>query len=635
MKKTMLLIASVIPLLAISLKADAQAINLLGGRFVVNAPAPLGGQKTTFELANDGSGDANQWGRAIDSVWLDVPLAKAFAGSDSLGCGSITTPVAGKFALVRRGDCSFTQKAAEAQNAGAIGILIANHTAGAGVAGMAFSEGFGTINIPVMMITKELGDSLYAAINAGVPVSISLSSWGFGVANDLSFVPESYSLFHALGIPFKQLQADNGEPEAYNSYLGAIVANTGTADQTNIKLKNTVTFTDPTGASSVIAIDSVTITGTFQTSDSIDFFAKNSEAKQIHVNGPGQLDFNYEVSSDQVDNYPGDNVGGYSVMVTPNAFSKGRLDPVTLQPRVYGGLKFAGSSPMIWGPMYYVAKGGDTVQNVQFTISDGIADEHSLYGTNLITCRLYSWVDANEDGVLTVGELTQQGIGIYSFTDLDSNYNIFTLPMSNNDGSGPVVLENNTWYYAAMEIPNELYMGYDVVNYYSRLASSANNADFTGPTLEFWSAQAALTSLEGADVNDSLMVVPFMGGSAANGYDLDSISFNLGARVPIVVMRVGNGLSVHNAVKTFTNVSLFPNPVANQLSVSVKLTDNAKDFNYMLTDVTGRTLQAGRLNNVKETTFNVNTTYLAAGTYYIVMTDGKQTFSKKFVKAGK
>lgn len=635
MKKTLLRIASVLPLLAMGLAAQAQAVNLLGGRFVVNAPAPLGGQKTEFEVANDGSGDANQWGRAIDSVWLNVPLAKAFAGTDSLGCGSITTDVSAKFALIRRGECSFTEKAAGAQAAGAMGVLIANHTAGAGVAGMAFTEGFGSINIPVMMITKELGDSLYAALNMGVPVSISLSRWGFGVPNDLTLVPESIALFHALGIPYKQLAAGNGNPEAYNVYTSAIVANTGSDDQTNIKLVQKVNFTPVGGSTTQIAADSVTISGTFQTSDSIDFYSKTSGAMQIHVDAPGKLDFHVTATSDQTDDYPADNSGSYHVMATDDMYSKGTVDPVTMKPRVYGSVKYAGSTPMVWGPLYYVATGGDTMKYIQFAVNDNNSEPHSLVGTNFVTARLYRWSDANNDGVVTIGELTQKGAGIYSFTEADSNYSILKLQMVDLDGESPIMLESDSWYYVAVEMPNELYMGYDIVNYYSRLASTNNNADYTSPTMEFWSGQYSSNTLEGADVNDSLFMIPFRSGYTANNYDLDSIAFSSGARVPVVTMHVGPGLSVQNTVRNFKEVSLFPNPVQNELNVSVSLNQNAKQFHYILTDVVGRTLQTGNLYNVQDTKFTLNTTFLATGTYYLIMNDGQQTFSRKFVKDGK
>lgn len=634
MKKTMLRIASVVSLLAMGLTAQAQAINLLGGRFVVNAEPPAGGQVTTYEVANDGSGGTDQWGRAIDSIWIEVPLAKAFASGDSLGCGPITTDVAGKFALVRRGSCTFTQKAAEAQTAGAIGVIIANNAPGAGVAGMAFSTGFGTVDVPVIMVTKELGDLLYAALNAGEPVTISLSQWGFGVPNDLTFVPQSFAMFHALGIPYKQLQSDNGNPEQYNNYLAAIVANTGTADQTGIVLSSQVNFTPDGGSTTVISEDSIAISGTFQTSDSIAFLANSGGASQIHVNSPGRLDFNYSVHGSQPDDYPGDNTGGYSVMVTQDIFSKGRLDPVTMQPRVVGGVRFASASPMVWGPLYYVAKGGDTVKQVQFAVADGVTDPHSLEGLSNVQCRLYRWNDANEDGVVTIGELEMKGVGIYTFTSADSNYTICNMDITSDDGESMVTLEGESWYYVALEVPGEFYLAYDQVNYYTRVASTDDNADYNQPAMEFWSGQYANGTLVGADPADSLMVIPFYS-NVANNYNLDSFGFNDADYVPVAVLRLGEGLSVKNTVNNFSDVSLFPNPVRNELNVQVKLNNQAQKLHYLVTDVLGRTIQTGNLYNVQDTRFSVNTAYLAAGTYYLVMTDGKQTFSKKFVKEGK
>src|SRR5690348_194581 len=48
----------------------------------------------------------------------------------SQGCNTIVSNVTGKIALVDRGTCSFGQKAAMAQQAGAVGILICNNAAG-------------------------------------------------------------------------------------------------------------------------------------------------------------------------------------------------------------------------------------------------------------------------------------------------------------------------------------------------------------------------------------------------------------------------------------------------------------------------------------------------------------------------
>lgn len=75
----------------------------------------------------------------------------------ALPAGSLT----GKFALIRRGNCSFESKASMAQDAGAVGVIIMNNVAGAGPVGMAQDDLFDA-TIPTMMISKEDGDLLVA-----------------------------------------------------------------------------------------------------------------------------------------------------------------------------------------------------------------------------------------------------------------------------------------------------------------------------------------------------------------------------------------------------------------------------------------------------------------------------------------
>ncbi|MFC4817978.1 MULTISPECIES: PA domain-containing protein [unclassified Flavobacterium] len=79
----------------------------------------------------------------------------------ALPAGSLT----GKFALIRRGTCSFESKASMAQDAGAIGVIIMNNVAGAGPVGMAQDDLFDA-TIPTMMISKEDGDLLVANLTS-------------------------------------------------------------------------------------------------------------------------------------------------------------------------------------------------------------------------------------------------------------------------------------------------------------------------------------------------------------------------------------------------------------------------------------------------------------------------------------
>ena len=78
------------------------------------------------------------------------------------GCETIGS-VAGKIAVIDRGLCSFVSKAANAQAAGAIGVIIANNVAGA----LAPGGSDPSITIPVVGITQAEGTALKAAISGG------------------------------------------------------------------------------------------------------------------------------------------------------------------------------------------------------------------------------------------------------------------------------------------------------------------------------------------------------------------------------------------------------------------------------------------------------------------------------------
>lgn len=95
-------------------------------------------------------------------------------GRDSAGTGPSTTDacgpltnasaVAGKIALVDRGSCTFATKVKNAQNAGAVGVIVANNVAGGGAIGLGGADA--TITIPSIGVAKELSDAFKAAETA-------------------------------------------------------------------------------------------------------------------------------------------------------------------------------------------------------------------------------------------------------------------------------------------------------------------------------------------------------------------------------------------------------------------------------------------------------------------------------------
>jgi uncharacterized repeat protein (TIGR01451 family) len=131
-----------------------------------------------------------------------VALVDDGAGTTSDGCSAVlnAAAVSGNIALIDRGTCNYTVKAANAQAAGAIGVLIANNVAGdpPEMGGIDAS-----IVIPVLSITQGLGASIKSELGAGV-VNVTLAEGGDTVNAGSSRGPRS-------GVPIR-LKPDVAAP---------------------------------------------------------------------------------------------------------------------------------------------------------------------------------------------------------------------------------------------------------------------------------------------------------------------------------------------------------------------------------------------------------------------------------------
>ncbi len=93
------------------------------------------------------------------------------AGTTTDGCSSLdnAADIAGNIALLDRGRCDFVLKAKNAQDAGAVGVVIAN-TLGRGAFGMAGTDP--TITIPAVGISNADGDRIKSAFPGTVNVTL-------------------------------------------------------------------------------------------------------------------------------------------------------------------------------------------------------------------------------------------------------------------------------------------------------------------------------------------------------------------------------------------------------------------------------------------------------------------------------
>ncbi len=127
-----------------------------------------------------GYGTANWGGVPQGKVCAPARWAYAING-DSLACDSVPAgSLAGRIAVIRRGVCGFSIKAFNAQKAGALAVLIANHyTDPAQNACSVMNMGAtqpqaGNTTIPCFFMSREMSEYVDAGLKSGQPVEICI-----------------------------------------------------------------------------------------------------------------------------------------------------------------------------------------------------------------------------------------------------------------------------------------------------------------------------------------------------------------------------------------------------------------------------------------------------------------------------
>lgn len=138
---------------------------------VVNSPASIDG---TYPAG------AAQFGPPLTPAGLtgDVVLADdgdttPAGGSTSDACTPLVNAgaISGNIALVDRGVCPFTEKVKNAQDAGAVGVIVANNVAGV----ITMSGVDPTITIPSLSVSLATGNLIKGELNNGVNVTMKLA----------------------------------------------------------------------------------------------------------------------------------------------------------------------------------------------------------------------------------------------------------------------------------------------------------------------------------------------------------------------------------------------------------------------------------------------------------------------------
>jgi len=368
------------------------------------------------------------------------------------GCNPLINNLTGKIAVVFRNNCKFGMKALNAQNAGAVGVIVINRNPGEVIAMGAGASG-ANVTIPVVMVDINDGLSLIAAMANGPVVMLLGNKTGLfpndgGISSGATLLPRQAMIPSQL--------AQNGTE--YNFDLGARVYNYGNQAQTNMTL--TATITNPSGAT---VYNNQAAGISLAPGDSIDVDptqANNLPNFSLASYPEGTYTLTYTLGLSAADNYDADNTLTTTFTVTDSLYGFAQADATTGTPS--GGNYYRPSNNNQTFSTCQVIDNANAsriqANGLWFSATTAAASGVALTGEEMAV-YLYKWEDVFadlNDANLAFTTLTEVASGFYYYPDDlqgQTVYGAFTTPAA---------LENNQRYLACVQTVNlNLYLGHE------------------------------------------------------------------------------------------------------------------------------------------------------------------------------
>ncbi|WP_064966761.1 thrombospondin type 3 repeat-containing protein [Tenacibaculum ovolyticum] len=145
-------------------------------KLTISSPASISGDYVTV-LTNTFGGDLTA------PIAKDLILVNDGTSPNEDGCEAVTNgaSLTGKIAVIVRGTCNFSAKAKNAQDAGAVAVIVVNNQ-NTNPFNMAAGDGAENVTIPSLMISKKDGDAIINALGLGT-VSATLSKTNNSATN--------------------------------------------------------------------------------------------------------------------------------------------------------------------------------------------------------------------------------------------------------------------------------------------------------------------------------------------------------------------------------------------------------------------------------------------------------------------
>ncbi len=483
--------------------------------------------------------------------------------------------LAGKIAVLYRGDCQFGYKAAVCENEGAIGVIIINHT-GAAV-GMAGGDSGLVVTIPLIMISEQDGQTLEAAIHAGTITQAFIGN-KFGIfADDLG--ARRGDVLRARR--FSNLAGLSQNATEFSVPVGSWVRNFGSAAQTGAQLKCTV------NNGTQIYADSAIVPGTLASGDSAWVSLSTFSQASYPV---GQYTMEYTISlSPNPDGEPSDNLIDASFAISDSLYSYGRLDAggVPLSP---AGFRSGNFSTDWEGCLAFDDPNGSRASSLGMTISATTSSTDSL--TNqFVEARVYQWDDVFtdiEDPNLNFAILTQLDAAFFVYgSDLQD------VPVFIPHAIGAIPLADNQRYLFCLNSPSQIiFAGYD------------SQVDYS------------TTQDDGVSGANGAHLQPSTPGAADGTYFLNGFGLDVQVAASVQMSVV---TSVDESANNNTSVVAFPNPASDELNIQVGNINGAATIEVF--DIAGKLVMSNAVTFGNNEVLKLDVSAISNGSYI-----GKMTF---------
>lgn len=488
---------------------------------------------------------------------------------DSLGCFAAVNgvDVAGKIAVVYRGDCQFGTKALNAQNAGAIACVIINNVPG-GPVGMAAGDDGPSVTIPTVMIGDASGATLVAEMENG-PVEVFIGNKTGFYPNDIGLLNRSMLRSKASAMPalLAQTNAD------YEFEVGAWVYNFGFQDQTNITLNATAEV-----GGNVVYDETSTNVALLAAGDSIYLTLPDFSLATYET---GYYDFFYTLQSDSVDNYEFDNEAPAHFYINETDFSYATYDRTLDVPNSSGGFRSTAATASYSACVAFRDANASRVAATGMTFASVLgadAAQPTLDGEPMLI-TMYSYDDVFTD-------LNDAPNPIASYTELTSGEYFYPSDLQGEMVTGyfddeVILIDNQRYFFCVTTYNPDLFIGFDP------------NADYT--------------------LNGNLYLQPYSPIESDGSYN--PVGFGFDAIPGISVQFMDAALVSLEAQKLALEMNVYPVPASNQVTVDFK--DNKVNFLEVL-NVAGQRVIAQDVNTLDNSVF-VDVNGLENGVYMFKM----------------